>query len=612
MPLSDYTSAQSGLGSTPWFTLDDGQLAGSLTAIVSSLENQSASRRRQWVVHSFLVSGTEVPRTFGYSMGGITTAAINTDGRSEPYFNVVAQAVDVLANRIGRNEPWPYFLPQGGDYKTRIRCKYLTKYVDALFSEMQVYKQTRAAFRDALTYGDAFIKVFEGLDGRIKIERVLADDIYVDVSECRGNAQPKNLYQRSYFPKTDLLAAFPEEEDQAAIKAARAASSGVLYQSSQTEMVALVEAWHLPSYGSDGKPKGGRHVMVIGDHVLKDEEWKVPRFPFAQLRYQPVASSFWSQSLPDQVMTIQKDINITYDVIQACQRVMARPHVLVHNNSEVSNSQINNAIGGIIRYRGTAPNFITPPAVTPELYDWLDSGIARAFKRVGISEQSAGGVKQNGLESGLALRTWNQIEDARHVELGMALEDFILDIAIRVLDLAKVLKPEEKLTGSRGRVLKWSDVELPDDQMVNKIFPISRLPQLPAGRQEQIEAWFKEGSINRQQKMRLEGFPDTEVFLDLQNAAQDNLEWRLDGMIETGEFVMPEEYQNLDLNIETTQARYLQEQTLGLEEDRLDLLRRYIDESKVIKQRIMAEQPQQPQVPAPMPAAPPQQLQAAA
>lgn len=580
------------------------EAALTVSGIVSKLEMQNASRRRRWLKAAYMVNGVEVPQTFAYSMrapfgGGGTPMDVSL--YEEPYFNIVAQGVDVLANRIGKNKPWPLFLPQGGNFRTRMRCKKLTRYVDGLFSELEVYKHVRACFKDALTYGIAFLKVYELPGEKIGLARRLCDDIFVDASEIRGGLQPKNMYERAWFPVEDLLARFTSAEDQAAIARAPRATSGVLYSSHQSEYVALLEAWHLPSIDKDGEPTGGKHILCIGDHVLVEEEHKVPRFPFAVIRYDAATTSFYAKSVFDQISTIQRDLNNTITVIREGMRRCAFPRYLSHQNDGLTEKDFANVIAGVIKYKGAMkPEQVSPPVFPPEVYQWVKDDISRGFQRLGISEQSAGGIKQPGLEAGVALRTWNQIEDARHVQLGQALEEFVGDIAIRILDVAKVVKPVVRLAGYRDLQIKWGEVELPENQYISKVFPISQLPQLPEGRLQTIADWAAAGQITKAQRMRLEDMPDLDAYTNIADASADWVDWAMDNMIESGEYQPPEYYCNLEEAFATAQGRVLYEATLGLPDDRLDLLRTFVDQIKDMRAVLAKESA----AAAPAPAAP--------
>jgi len=568
-----------------WFAASSpAESAMAIASIIARLEQQGAARRRRWLKAAYMVNGVEVPQTFAYSMRapfGGTGAPIDVNLYEEPYFNLTAQAVDVLSNRIGKNRPWPLFLPQGGDYRTRMRCKKLTRYVDALFAEMDVYREVAACFKDALTYGISFLKIFERPGKRIGLARRLCDEIFVDASEVRGGRLPKNMYDRGWFALEDALAMFPDSKDQEAILRAPRATSGVLYSTGQSDYVALLEAYHLPSLNDKGEYVGGKRVLCVGDHVLEEEELKVPRFPFAIIRYDACTSSFYAKSVFDQVVSVQREINNSVTVFREAHRRFAFPRTLSHQNDGTTEKDYANIIASVIKWKGqTAPQFVSPTAMQPEMYGWLKDSIARGFQRVGISEQAAGGIKQPGLEAAVALRTWNQIEDARHVQLGQALEDFVGDIAIRVLDVARVVKPIVKLRGYRDLQIKWDEVEIPANQLVEKVFPISHLPQLPEGRLQTINDWYQAGQITRAQKMRLEDMPDLDAFTNIADASADWVDWALDTMIESGNYQAPEWYCDLASALVTAQGRYLHEATLGLPDDRLDLLRTFIDQVK--------------------------------
>ena len=349
-----------------------------------------------------------------------------------------------------------------------------------------------------------------------------------------------------------------------------------------------------------------KNPLCVGDRVLDQGKHNVERFPYAVLRYDPSTTSFYGKSVYDQTVTVQKEVNATVTVIREALRRYAFPRYVSHTNDGTTEKDYANLVASVIKFKGAVPpQFVSPVTMQGEVYQWVKDSIARGFQRLGISEQSAGGIKQPGLEAGVALRTWNQIEDARHVQLGQAVEDFVCDTAIRGLDVAKVVKPVVRIPGYRDLQVKWSDVEMPEEQFISKVFPISSLPQLPEGRLATIDDWYKNGQITRTQKMRLEGMPDLEAFTGLSTASSDWIDWALDTMIDTGEYQPPDYNCKLDGEdgaIAVAQARCLHEETLGLPDDRLDLIRSFIDQAKDMKTTLQGDTAAQP--PAAQPGAP--------
>jgi hypothetical protein len=91
-------------------------------------------------------------------------------------------------------------------------------------------------------------------------------------------------------------------------------------------------------------------------------------------------------------------------------------------------------------------------------------------------------------------------------------------------------------------------------------------------------------------------FPDLESIETLQNAKEDYLHSLFDKMIEEGEFTAPEPEDDLALAQELFLDYYAYAKVCNVEEDRLELLRQFNDQTK---QLIIKAMPPAP--PAPMP-----------
>ena len=61
----------------------------------------------------------------------------------------------------------------------------------------------------------------------------------------------------------------------------------------------------------------------------------------------------------------------------------------------------------------------------PEMYQWIQWLIQNAYQMSGISSLSAGGQKPQGLNSGEAIRTYDQIQEDRFAALAQALSEHL-------------------------------------------------------------------------------------------------------------------------------------------------------------------------------------------
>jgi hypothetical protein len=274
---------------------------------------------------------------------------------------------------------------------------------------------------------------------------------------------------------------------------------------------------------------------------------------------------------------------------------------------------LNNDIGAIVSYTGTQPQYITPPIVPPEIYAHLLTLKNAAYDQAGISQLSATSQKPAGLNSGKALREYNDIESDRFMTVGQAYENLYLDVArLMIGEAKKIFKEDKKFSvmypGKKFvETIAWKDVDLEEDQYVMQIFPVSKLPDEPAGRLQTIQEMMQAGLVSPQTGRKLLDYPDLESEESLANAEEELLHDMLEKVIDKGEYTPPEPTDNLQLAQKMVLEYIARGRKDGLEEEKLDMLRTFLTQVQVLVQKATTPPPPAPgAAPGGPPGAPPQ------
>ena len=531
----------------------------------------------------------------GLSSGTYARTATNNFSQNRLTLNVVKSCVDSASAKIAKNKPKPLFLTKKGDFSLKRKAKGLTKYLEGLFETTDLYELGRKAFTDACVFGTGCLKIYVDSSGNcIKAERVFIDEIVVEDMDAIY-AKPQQIFQRKNYSRDVLIDMFPDYKDE--ILAANTSLRGQTATQSTADQIQVVEAWHLPS-GTNAKD--GKHIIAIENTTLFEEEYTKDYFPFVFLRWSDKLVGFWGTGLSEELIGIQLEINKTLKAIQAAHQLMSVPRVFVDVASNVNTAHINNEIGGIIKYQGTPPVFQSPGAMNPEVYAYLNDLYRKAYEITGISQMQAQAIKPSGLNSGAALREYNDIASERFVITGMRYEEFFMKAAKVMIDMSKDLFETDKSLHIKVKgqkfieTIKWKDVNLEEDQYVMQLFPVSFLPSTPVGKLQTVQELVQAGFVTQEQALSLLDFPDLEGFTSLATAAQDNIERYLEFMIEDGKYNPPEPFMNLQLAITLTQEAYLRAKCENTPEDRLELLRIFMDDCQTL---ITARTPPPPQVP---------------
>lgn len=495
--------------------------------------------------------------------------------------NVIKSCIDTAAAKISKTKPRPQFLTSGGDYKSKRKAKQLTKYLDGLFDAGNVYAIAQDCFVDACIFGTGVLKILIQ-DESVAFERVLPSEIIIDEAEAYYG-KPRQMHQRRFVSRHSLKHLFPEFAD--VIDGAE--SSMNASDASNPDILTVLESWHLPS-GKDAKD--GRHTICISNATLQDSEYSEDCFPFAFLHWTKLPVGFFSQGLAEELTGIQIEINKILRNIQSAQNINSVPRVFIEGGSvaNAASLQANPEGLSIVRYTGSEPKFLTASAMPGEIYAHLDRLINKAYEITGISQLSATSKKPSGIDSGVALREFQDIESERFVLAGQRWEEFFLTVAKVAINLSSELfqvnpKLNVKLSSRNGlEQINWKDVHLKEDEYVMRCFPTSILPTTPAGRLQTIQELIQAGFISKDEGMNLLDFPDLERSQSLANAGIDDVMMIIEKIVEDGEYTTPEPYFNLEACVKLAQGQYLRARQGGVDEDRLELLRRFIDDSKVL------------------------------
>jgi hypothetical protein len=497
--------------------------------------------------------------------------------------NVIQSMIDTVTSKTVKNMPLPMYLTDGGNWKQQNRAKKLNKFTEGQFYHSKVFQKGARAFVDACVFGTGVLKIFRN-GNEVCVERVFPNEIIVDDSEAIYG-EPRQMHQGKWIHREVLKANYPAYKRQ--IEEATQQILDQPYSDSRTpDMIYVLESWHLASKKGE---KDGRHVITIDNCTLFDETYDKDYFPFVFMRWTPRLLGFFGQGLAEQLQGIQVEINRILRTVQISMHLVSVPRILKEHTSKIISEHFNNKIGSIIGYTGAPPQFMNANGAIPqELFLHLDRLYQRAFEIAGISQLSAQSKKPSGLDSGKALRTFNDIESERFYDVGKRYEDFYLEVAKHLLDTARDIDADPETKGgykvtTPGKkfieTIRLKDCDLDDDMYITKVFPISALSKIPSMKLAEVQEMINTGMLAPDVGRRLLDFPDLEAENEIDNADENDIDWTIEQMVEHGEYLPPEPFQNLQLGIQRMQQTYLKLRTQNAPEDRLELLRIWIDDA---------------------------------
>lgn len=522
--------------------------------------------------------------------------------------NVIKSCVDTAASKIGKMRPRPLFLTQDGEWGDSQRAKHLTQYCEGWFDEESVYQKGARTFVDAAVFGTGVLKLYtEGEE--IKVERIISNELIVDDIEGRYE-NPRQMHQVKLMFRELLLEMFPDYKQE--IMSAQSGLSAQEQAFCSADMINVSESWHLKS-GEDAKD--GLHTICIENATLFRERYNKDYFPFVFLRWTPKLLGFYGMGLAEELIGIQLEINKILRNIQIAQHLSAVPQVWLDVQSKIIASHINNEIGGIKYYADKPPIFMTPGAMNPEIYQHLERLYEKAYQITGISQMSANSQKPAGLTAAVAMRELSDIESDRFMLISQRYEQMFMDIAKMAIDMTKDAYeqyPTMKIKAQDNkfmRQIKWKDVDLDDECYTMRVYPTSLLPSQPAGKLQKVQELMQAGFFSKEEAMNLLDYPDVEKVTKRITAPYDVVVKAMDSMIDKGEYITPEPFQNLQLAMQLAQTTYVEAKVKDVPPDRLELILRYMEDVRMLLQP-PPPPPQQMPMPGQAPSGAPQDAMA--
>lgn len=593
-----------------WKESEEAKKCSQLLSTASYLKETQAYRYRQGALYARLYGNQTLFSFIGQNLSKMDqTQGLPAD---RPTFNLISSATDTLVSKISQSRPSPVFLTDNSDYKQRNLAKKLNNFILGELYQTKAYDKSAIMLRDALVEGTGCLKVFETQDQKVGVERVLLTELLTDPNESIYG-EPRQLYQLKLVDRQVLMEQCPKFKK--IIKTAEQAYIDNSSESSKTvsDLVMVVEGWHLKS-GKDATD--GRHTLACSSGIIFDEEFTKDKFPFVFLHYSPRLLGFWAQGLAEQLMGTQMEINALLYVISRAMKLVGVPRVFVEQGSKVSKTSFNNDVGAIITYTGTKPVYEVAPCVPQELYAQLQRLIDYGYQQCGVSALDASAQKPAGLNSGEAIRSYDDISTDRVAALSRRYDNVFIDLAYLVIDLAKDIaerdgKYQTVYPNKNGtKQIDLPKADLLKDPFVIQCFNTSSLPRDPAGRMQKVTEMITSGMISIKEGRRLLDYPDLEQTEKLANASEERIFQILDEIVEDGKFTPPDPFMDLQLANDLVVQYYNLYSSAKLEEDKCQMLRDFFTQIQGMKQAAQppAAPPQQaPGVPPPQVAAPPQQ-----
>lgn len=609
--------AKKDIVSTPyawWTAQNDNDLIAQLLSTTEYLTRTNQTRIRQASIFARLFSGKPL---YNFLASNATLDSSNQLPIGRPTANVCYSCTDTLVSRISQDKPQPVFLTDNGHYKERKMAKEANQFIQGEFHRTKMYDKGPLQLRDSCVLGSGFIKIYPDFKaGKVNADRTLETELLIDFNDGYYD-NPRQLIQKKLVDRSVILNHFPRAAN--AISGATSGNVDGTPRSTETvaDQLIISEGWHLPSAKG---AKDGRHVIACSAGIILDEGWDKLYFPFVKFGYNPNMVGFFSQGLIEILMPTQMEIYRNLIVASQSIELMGVPRIFIDELSKITETSFNNRIGTIIKGKGNPPVFLNAISNAPEIYQWIKWLIENAYQMSGISSMSAASQKPAGLNSGEAIRTYDQMQEDRFSALAKRYQNIYNDAVPLFLDAAQEIEEESGKSyttvypGKSGaREIDFKSIKkITSNSYVVQCFDQSSLPKDPAGRQAKLSEMLAAGEISNSEFRRLSNFPDLAQSDQLAAALEERILHALDHIVEHGEEdweeIAPDEFMLDPLDLATTLCvNYINlYSTCQLEPEKMQALRDWFVEVQNLKQAANPPPSPQPMQPPPgLPVAPP-------
>lgn len=550
----EHSKSKAGLLSgqtTSWWAADNGNCHTDVHSTVAFLKRQWSTFYNELIQH--------VRR---YEDKGYNVFSSNPYGKiisnKTLSLNVTASCIDTLVSKLTKNTPTVQYLANSSDFSVQRRAKDLQSYIHGHFNYMNTYQTCRSALADACKFGSGFIHLYEK-HGKVCYEVVKPYELIIDIDEA-GFGDPMDIHIVKLVNRFQLILDYPEHKE-ALLKTSE---FNPIYAGSKPYSNNMVLVTN--SYSKFAK----RHVICVDNATLVDEDWDLEdkygdfSSPIVSIKYKESDRNYFGIGLSEELKAIQNELSNLVQSAQRATRLLCVPKIFYNRASNIVKSHFDNDIGGLIGYDGATPPISMPLGSVPvDLYNQIENFYGKAYEIAGLSQLSSSSQLPSGLQqaSGKALETFYQIESDRFQTTGKEYENLIIKLNDKTIDFMIMLSEQGKLKHSEYydkntcRNISWNDVDLDRRDYAIQSFPVSMIPSTPEGKYQFVNDMLQMGMLDVVAAKKLMQIPDTDGYLDLQNAPTDFVLSHISEMLE-GNQVEPDVNQDFELSLDLVSKAY--------------------------------------------------------
>lgn len=448
----------------------------------------------------------EIP---GYYSNQYGSTEIEDDTTPFMNENVIKSAIETLISMIASKKVRPFFNTINGTFKDITIAKQAQHFFDLTYDRWNVNEVVSMAFRDACIFDTGYVYINKD-DARV--ERVMPWQMFFDPRQLAYDKPVDVLYKQTQVPTILLDDRITTDE----------------------ESVDVCHYWNIKTH---------KHVVYIPKvNYYDEEEYDSDTLPFVTLYYNKPLKGRSSNSVVDDLMGIQLEIDSILQKIKDASQLTPSNTIFVPEGSDIMASKLSNRVGEVITYSltpnmtGSPVSVATPSFIDPEYLQLLSQLKQDAFEIVGVSKLSAASQKPEGLNSGVALATMENIESERfETQLNQVIRCYT-DIAKKVIDIFDgSILPIDKNRIS----ITWNQVKKAARHMSLQFSAAESLSKDPSQKLQQLQQLAAAGVLPQTRIAQLMELPDLQTGYNIANNAINAVMTVIQRCIENDDYEVP-------------------------------------------------------------------------
>lgn len=548
-----------------WFREDEPH--DEIFALDQRLGRLTAHRRALDTYHACLYDDAEL----GALMVGLGAAGEFTPQTMTS--NIVKRQIDTYVERQEKNQPVPMVVPVDTTYEQGERAKDLTKLFKGIFEEVDYHAMLTTRRRDSAIWGTAIAHNYR-IGQKLFHDRVFPWELRVDPREAMYG-KPRTLLRRFWIDRLVLAERFPEHAEAIMADEYSPSDGSEIFRfdlDGTSDLVFVIQAWHLPNgEPTDEDDKDGSQAICIQSATLSHRAYKREYFPFSVRYFSDPVAGFWGEGMASLLSGLQFEVNAIGLRLQE-QGWMNGSYVWTRPESGLETSQIDN---GVLTHLVSEdkPEFFTPAPWHQSIFDYYMFLRGRAAaEETRQSEMGTRGELPAGLDSGKAIRNWNQLDDQAYLSHGKKDERDALNTAWQYFDLCEEIHEEEQSAkpkkgekskpftikskdGSYGtnvaRRLPYAKIRMDREDFDLDAYPTSLLNGTPSEQYQDAKEMAGDGLLSRDAVLDMLRIPDVDRVLRLETAPRRAVEKILAKILRSKDpesvYMRPEPAFNLEL-----------------------------------------------------------------